>query len=129
MVDSINPADVPHHKNPIPAAAIHRGILVSSAIFGLDPATQAYPPTRAEQVAMAFRHLQTILADAGASLQDVVKMDLFFADLADRSLVNPQWLALYPDADHRPARHAHQATLPDGCCLQIVVTAVVGSGD
>lgn len=125
MVRSINPAGVPHHKNPIPAAAIHRGVLVSSAIFGMDPASRTYPADKADQVALAFQHLRTVLDAAGADLQDVVKLDLFFQDTADRVLANPHWLELFPEEGNRPARHAHQTELPDGCCLQIVVMAVL----
>ena len=126
MVRSIIPADVPHHRNPIPPAAVHRGLVVSSAIAGLDPQSGTYPADKAAQIALAFRHFERLLEESGASTQDVVKVDLFFADTADRSYVNPHWLRLYPDEHARPARHAHAGEMPAGCCLQIVFTAVVG---
>ena len=125
MVRSIDPDDIPGHQNPIPAAAEHRGLFISSAIGGIDPATGRYPDDPGEQVAMAFAHLRRLLAAARVDLQDVVKMDLYFADKADRPLANRQWLAMYPDEAARPARHAHLEVLPDGCRLQIVVTAMV----
>ena len=74
------------------------------------------------------RNLQIILQEAGASPQDVVKLDLYFSNKSDRTLANPHWLALWPDPLRRPARQAHQSVLPEGCRVQIVAMAVV-AGD
>ncbi|MGI9379568.1 MAG: RidA family protein [Methyloligellaceae bacterium] len=125
MVRSISPANVPHHKNPIPAAAIHKNVLASSAISGIDPNTGEFPENKEEQVALAYEHLNSILNEAGAKPQDIVKMDLYFADKSDRSLVNKIWLELFPDADARPARHAHSADLQPGCIFQIEILAIL----
>ena len=125
MVRSINPSSLPHHSNPIPTAAVHRGLLVSSAISGIDPVTARYVPDKEAQFALAFSHLRQLLEAGGATLQDVVKLDLFFADKADRPLVNPHWLEMYPDENFRPARHAHEGSLPPGCWLQIEVMAIL----
>ncbi len=124
MVRALNPPTVPHHKNPVPAAAIHRGLLVSSAIMGQVIETGDWPATKKEQIALAFTHMQVLLREAGADLQDVIKVDLYFADKADRALVNPHWLFLYPDEGKRPARHALLGALPPGCCLQIGIMAI-----
>lgn len=125
MVRSINPSSLPHHSSPIPLAAVHRGLLVSSAISGIDPVTARYLSDKEAQFALAFSHLRQLLEASGATLQDVVKLDLFFADKADRPLVNPHWLDMYPDEGFRPARHAHQGSLPSGCWLQIEVMAIL----
>ncbi|MCV6574421.1 MAG: RidA family protein [Cohaesibacter sp.] len=125
MVRSLNPANLPRHKNPVPTAAMHHGLLVSSAIMGKITESDDWPATKEEQIALAFEHMQTLLHEAGANLQDVIKVDLYFADKSERPLVNPHWLALYPDEAHRPARHAHISELPKGCCLQIGIMAIV----
>ena len=127
MVRAIHAPGVPQHVNPVPDAALHGGLLVTSAIFGKDPATGAFPAHRARQAALAFAHLEAVLAEAGACPQDVVKLDLYMADGADRSLVNRHWERLWPDPGRRPARHAHRAVLPEGCCLQLVATAMPGA--
>ena len=127
MVRSISPDSVPHHKNPIPAAALQGGVLASSSIMGINPSTGGFPATVEEQFALAFAHFEAILAHAGAKPQDVLKMDLHFADKADRPLANQHWLRLYPDPDRRPARHAHQSNLPAGCRLRIEFLAVKSS--
>lgn len=125
MVISINPNNVPHHKNPIPAAALHRGILVSSSISGQSLETNEYSLDKSVQIALAFDYLKNIVEDAGGSVQDIVKVDMYFSDKKDRNLVNPHWLLLFPDDKARPARQAHKSELPNGCCLQMVITAIL----
>ena len=126
MVRTVNPIGTWRHDNPIPAAAVHRGILISSAISGRSSETGAYPTEKAEQIDLAFANLKQVLEAGNARLRDVVKIDLYFSDKSDRPIVNAHWLKMYPKADARPARHSHVAELPPGCCLQIVVYAVLG---
>ena len=125
MVRAINSDRAAQHHNPVPNAAILRGLLVTSSILGKRLDSDEYPVDRGEQTALVFSHLEAILDEAGATSQDVIKLDLYFADKADRALANEHWLRLWPDPAHRPARQAHQAALPDGCCLQIVAMAVL----
>ena len=128
MVRAINSDRAAQHHNPVPNAAILRGLLVTSSILGKGLDSDEYPADRGEQTALVFRYLEAILDEAGATSQDVIKLDLYFADKADRALANEHWLRLWPDPAHRPARQAHQAVLPDGCCLQIVAMAVLPQG-
>ena len=125
MVRAINSDRAAQHHNPVPNAAILRGLLVTSSILGKRLDSDEYPADKSEQTALVFRYLEAILDEAGATSQDVIKLDLYFADKADRALANEHWLRLWPDPAHRPARQAHQAVLPDGCCLQIVAMAVL----
>ena len=125
MVRAINSDRAAQHHNPVPNAAILHGLLVTSSILGKRLDSDEYPADRGEQTALVFRYLEAILDEAGATSQDVIKLDLYFADKADRALANEHWLRLWPDPAHRPARQAHQAALPDGCCLQIVAMAVL----
>ena len=128
MVRAINSDRAAQHHNPVPNAAILRGLLVTSSILGKRLDSDEYPADRGEQTALVFRYLEAILDEAGATSQDVIKLDLYFADKADRALANEHWLRLWPDPAHRPARQAHQAVLPDGCCLQIVAMVVLLQG-
>ena len=125
MVIAVNPSNVPHHENPIPAAALHRGVLVSSSISGQDLISSKYSSDKSTQIALAFKYLKNIVTDAGGTVQDIIKVDMYFADKDDRKLVNPYWLLLFPDEQARPARQAHKSDLPDGCCLQMVITAII----
>ena len=55
MVRAIDPSDIPPHKNPIPAAAIPRGILTSSVISGNSAVTEANPEDKTEQISLVFK--------------------------------------------------------------------------
>ena len=125
MVKAIDPSDIPPHKNPIPAAAIHGGILISSVISGKSFVTDAYSKDKKEQISLVFEYIEKIIFEAGGSVQDIIKMDLYFRDKNDRSLVNPEWERMFPDPKKRPARHAQIGDLPENCCLQVTLTAVI----
>ena len=58
MVSSINPKGLLAHKNPIPAAAVHKGILISSVISGKSVVTDAYSENKVEQVSLVFEHIK-----------------------------------------------------------------------
>jgi len=126
MVRSIYAKGAAQHLNPVPNAAVHRGVLVTSGVLGKDPATGDYAPETAEQIRLAFEQLPAILAEGGAELQDVVKVDLYFADRKDRPMANVHWERLWPDPMQRPARQAHQVGLPGACRFQLVAMAVLG---
>lgn len=127
MVRSIYAKGAAQHQNPVPNAAVHRGLLITSGILGKDPETGDYAPETADQIRLAFEQLPLILSEGGANLQDVVKVDLYFADRADRALANEHWTRLWPDPAHRPARQAHQVSLPGTCQFQLVAMAVLGA--
>lgn len=125
MVRAVYTLKAAQHLNPVPNAAVHNGLLITSGILGKELDSAAYPADKARQVALVFEYLEAILDEADADLQDVVKLDLYFADKSDRDLANPHWERLWPDPARRPARQAHQVILPPGCCLQAVATAML----
>tara|TARA_B110000008_G_scaffold198457_1_gene196993 strand:- start:163 stop:546 length:384 start_codon:yes stop_codon:yes gene_type:complete len=125
MVRAIDPSDIPPHKNPIPAAAIHRGILISSVISGKSAVTDAYPEDKTEQISLVFKYIENIISEAGGIVQDIIKLDLYFSDKSDRLLVNPEWEKMFPNPKERPARHAQIGDLPKNCCLQVTIMAVI----
>ena len=122
---SIHTSEVPEHKNPIPQASVVRGVLVSSVISGIDLATGVFAPDKLAQFELAFSYLPKLMKAANGTLEDIVKVELYFANKADRGLANPFWVELFPDENSRPARHAHAASLPEGCYLQIQITAIM----
>ena len=126
MVRSIYAKGAAQHLNPVPNAAVHRGVLVTSGVLGKDPATGNYSAETAEQIRLAFEQLPGILTEGGAELQDVVKVDLYFADRGDRPMANVHWERLWPNPMQRPARQAHQVDLPGACRFQLVAMAVLG---
>lgn len=76
-----------------------------------------------EQTRLVFRHLTSILAAAGFTLQDVVKSDVFLRDLDDFAAMNTVYASFFPD--HAPARATVEvARVPKDALLEIAIIAV-----
>jgi len=94
-----------HGTNPIPVASRIGNMIVTSGIQALDPATGKIPPDLPTQCVNVFANLRRILASAGASPEDVIKMTFWIRDASARELINKEWVAMFPDPHSRPARH------------------------
>lgn len=114
------------HKAPIPLGARVGPLLCSSAIAGKSQADGTLPADGAAQVANAFANLRALLEAGGANLSHVVKLGVTLADDGLRDAVNTHWLACFPDADDRPARHVAMQPLGHGMAVQLEVMAWVG---
>jgi 2-iminobutanoate/2-iminopropanoate deaminase len=114
------------HQAPIPQAVEIGGLVFSSAIFGEDPETGELPPDPARQAELVFRHVRTLLEQAGSGPEAVAKMTIYVADDAYREAVNREWLKMFPDEHDRPARHTVRADLRRGMLVQCELVAVVG---
>jgi 2-iminobutanoate/2-iminopropanoate deaminase len=93
------------HNAPIPMATRVGNILYTSGIMGKSMETGEFPESVEDQARECFKNLAAILAKAGASADDVVKVTVFIKSNNTRQAVNPAWLEMFPDAHSRPARH------------------------
>jgi 2-iminobutanoate/2-iminopropanoate deaminase len=112
------------HVNPIPAACRIGDLIYSGVITGRDPETGRPPETLDEQCAQMFRHMCDIVAAAGATTGDIIKVTVWLRDPADRTALNRAWTALFPDPADRPARHTMGGDLGDGLLAQCDFVAV-----
>ncbi len=97
-----------HHGNPVVAASRVANVVMTGGISGQDPQTAVVPIDESMQIDFAFANLQRILIAAGASLEDVVKVDVVVKSPKLRETVNQHWVRLFPDPASRPARHLMQ---------------------
>jgi 2-iminobutanoate/2-iminopropanoate deaminase len=95
-----------HGKNPIPVASVVDGILYSGGVTGRDPVTAGYAADIVGQSEQLFENIAAILAAAGGDMGDVVKIDVWLAEAAERRLLNSVWERWFPDPADRPARKA-----------------------
>lgn len=117
-----------HGANPVPAASLLRGLLVSGAIFGMDPATRKVAPELQAQCDLMVSHAERILAAAGCGWDDVIKMAFYLAPDQPREALNAHWLRLFPNEASRPARHVMvNDRLPPGTLVQCDLMAVAPS--
>lgn len=99
-----------------------------SGQLGVDPGTGALVGEDVrEQAIVALRHLASILAAAGARMQDVARTTVYLTDLAgDFGAMNEVYAAAF--AGHAPARATvGVAALPLGARVEIDAVAVITS--
>jgi 2-iminobutanoate/2-iminopropanoate deaminase len=125
MGRSVEIEGLSHGSNPIPMGARVGPLVCSSGLTGADPATGRVAEDGHEQVRLVFANLVTFLANAGASLADVVKVGVLLQDPDLRADINERWLALFPDAGDRPARHTTVRDLPGQMVVQLEVIAYI----
>ncbi|MCL6563600.1 MAG: RidA family protein [Firmicutes bacterium] len=116
---------VEHGSNPIPSVVRVGEWVYTSAIGGRDPANGQVIPEPHAQVEQTFRNLRAALEAAGATLDHVVKVDVWLADMSLRGRLNEEWKKYFPDLNHCPVRHTMSAQLPEGMQIQIQAVAIV----
>ena len=115
-----------HGGQPIPAASRVGNIIMTGGVYGLDPATGKIPDDVGRQAELMFVNLKRIMEAGGAGLDQIVKMTVYVKVPEARGAVNTQWLAAFPDAASRPARHTFQNDhLPSNMLVQCDATAVL----
>lgn len=97
------------HANPIPAVSRVGPLVMSSIIPSRNPGSNDVPDDVRAQLDNLFHHAGEMLAAAGAEWRHVVKMTFYLPSLDLRAELNDPWVAHFPDADARPARHTQLA--------------------
>ena len=96
------------HSSPIPEGVVAGGFIFLSAVRGVDLTTQQVETEDIEeQTRLAFEAARLALKTAGATLDDVVKIAVFFKDMNERVGFNKVWAETFPE--NPPARYAIQA--------------------
>lgn len=113
-----------HGGQPIPLASRIGNVLISGGIMGMNPETGIIPDQVEEQCSLLFANVGRVMAAAGGSPQDIIKMTFFMKDRSARDAINKEWVAMFPDAASRPARHTLTADLPGPLLVQCEVSAV-----
>jgi 2-iminobutanoate/2-iminopropanoate deaminase len=114
------------HKNPIPNASVIGDMLVTGLIMGRDTQSETVPDTIEEQCAILFRHIRDIVDAAGGTTDDIIKMNVWLKDPSDRSALNAEWTAMFPDPENRPVRQASSLEGDSVVMSQCDFMAVVG---
>ena len=101
------------------------GVLYTSGQIPIDPATGALVSGGIrEQGTRVFENLKAVLAQAGADFSNVVKVNVFIADLKDFAALNELY-AEYFEKPY-PARSCVEVSgLPKGALVEIELIAVL----
>lgn len=95
------------HLTAIPVATKIGPLVVSSIIAPFKPGTREHAPDAAGQIEQIFLSVDKMLKAAGATWDDVAKMNFWLPDAADRPALEPIWLQYFPNEKSRASRHTH----------------------
>lgn len=96
-----------------------------SGQIGLDPATMQMVDGIDAQIVRVFDNLKAVVEAAGASLADVVKLNVYLTDLANFAMVNGVMATYFTEPF--PARAAvGVAALPRGALVEVDGVVVLG---
>ena len=115
-----------NHKNPVPACCRRGPLVESGSIFGRNAETGELMEGIEAQCNHMLENLRLIVEAAGGSTADILKVTVWMKDRSHRPILNVPWLAMFPHAGSRPARHAiHAPHLDGGKLLECVFTAYI----
>ena len=121
---AVSTEQAPAALGPYSQAIVAGGLVFCSGMAGIDPTTGAAPDGIEAQTEQALRNLSAVLASAGATMADVVKTTIFYADVEDFSRLNEMYARHMPDPP--PARSAPaNVRLPRGLLVSIDAIAVL----
>jgi 2-iminobutanoate/2-iminopropanoate deaminase len=121
---AVSTDQAPAALGPYSQAIVAGGLVFCSGMAGIDPATGAAPDGIEAQTEQALRNLAAVLASAGATMADVVKTTIFYADVEDFSRLNEIYARHMPDPP--PARSAPaNVRLPRGLLISIDAIAML----
>jgi 2-iminobutanoate/2-iminopropanoate deaminase len=99
------------------------GILASGTFVfvagqvGLERGSDRIASSVAAQTVQALRNIEAILREAGGSLRDLVKVNVFLADLGDFAVMNDAYARVVPSPP--PTRTTVECVLPAGILVEI----------
>ena len=124
--EAISSNEAPAALGPYSQAIVAGGFVFCSGMAGIDPATGSAAPGIADQTEQALVNLAAVLREAGASMADLVKTTIFYADVADFATINEVYARHMPDPP--PARSAPaNVRLPRGLLISIEAIAELPS--
>lgn len=123
MKKVISTTAAPAAIGPYSQAILVDNTLYASGQLGIDPKTGEFAEGIAEQTEQAFRNIHAILAEAGMSIDDVVKTTVFLASMDDFAAMNAVYATQFTKI--LPARSAVAVrTLPKNGLVEIEVLAI-----
>ncbi|WP_455108771.1 RidA family protein [Porphyromonas sp.] len=110
---------------PYSQAVLLDDTLYASGQLGIDPSTGDFPEGITAQTEQSFRNIHAILAEAGMTIDDVVKTTCFLADMGDFAAMNAVYERQFTGSF--PARSAIAVkTLPKNGLVEIEIIARKG---
>ena len=81
MKNIVNTNQAPAAIGPYAQAVAIDGLIITSGQLPINPATGAFPEGIAEQTRQSLTNVKAILAEAGVSMDQVIKTTVFLSDM------------------------------------------------
>lgn len=113
---------------PAAVGPYSQGITVGELVFTsgqipADPKTGELKTEIKEATKQCMENVKAILAEAGTSLENTIKMTIFVADMNDFASVNEVYGSYF--SEHKPARSCVEVgALPKGAIVEIEAIAI-----
>jgi 2-iminobutanoate/2-iminopropanoate deaminase len=122
-----NTTKVPRMSEAFPQSVIAGNHIFVSGTPGLDPATgKIISEDFEQQTRQCFVNIKSILEEAGATLDHVVKTTVFMVTGNDFSVINKIYSEFWPDTSKAPARSTPQVMpFPAGILISIECIAML----
>jgi reactive intermediate/imine deaminase len=115
-------------KAPTPIAPYSQSVRIGTTVAasgqaGIDLATGTYASTDVGgQTVQTFKNIAAVLEASGASLDDVIRVDVYLSDMADFPAMNAEYEKIF--SKPYPARTTVGVSLPAGMKVEITALAV-----
>ncbi|MCR5396626.1 MAG: RidA family protein [Lachnospiraceae bacterium] len=122
MKNIISTDKAPAAIGPYSQAVEIGGIVYTSGVIPVDPATGNIPEGSVAQAEQAFTNMKNLLEAAGTSMDKVLKTTVFIKEMNDFGAINEVYAKYFPEP--YPARSCVEvARLPKDVMLEIEVIA------
>ena len=124
MKTIISTANAPAAIGPYSQAIDLGNLVITSGQLPIDVATGAFPEGIEAQTRQSLTNVKAILAEAGLSMDNVVKTTVFLSDMNNFAAMNGVYAQFFSEGNY-PARSAVEvARLPKDALVEIEVIAV-----
>lgn len=124
MKNVIATTNAPAAIGPYSQAIFANGMVYTSGQLGIDPATGIIPEGITAQTRQSLTNVKAILAQAGLTMDDVIKTTVFLSDMNNFVPMNEVYAEFFTEGSY-PARSAVEvARLPKDAMVEIEAIAV-----
>lgn len=121
-MEIIQTPNAPAAIGPYSQAIKSNGLIFTSGQIAITPNGELIDRDIKRQTRQVLTNLQNILAEAGSSLNDVIKVTIFLEDMNDFGVVNVIYAEYF--GEHKPARSTVAVkTLPKNVMVEMDVIA------
>jgi len=114
-----------HGDDPIPVCTRLGNLILPSVISGRAPDQTEQSADPETQIAQAFTNMKNIIEAAGGKTENIGKVTVYLCDIKYRSLVNKEWVKMFPNENDRPSRHVVDMPLRGKTVIQLDVIAML----